>query len=83
MKCPHCHKDFLPPAVKLHDRPSELLKFISEFQKANDYTPSFQEMTDALGLMSKSSIDRILKKLEELGKIRHLHNRARAIEIMA
>ncbi len=60
----------------------KLLKFIIDYQKQNNVTPSFDEMKDGLGLKSKSGIHRIVSALEERGYIKKLNNRARAIEII-
>ena len=60
----------------------KLLKFIIDYQKQNNVTPSFDEMKDGLDLKSKSGIHRILSALEERGYIKKLNNRARAIEII-
>ena len=60
----------------------KLLKFIIEYQKNNNVTPSFDEMKDGLDLKSKSGIHRIVSALEERGYIKKLNNRARAIEII-
>ena len=60
----------------------KLLKFIIDYQKQNNVTPSFDEMKDGLVLKSKSGIHRIVSALEERGYIKKLNNRARAIEII-
>lgn len=60
----------------------ELLKFIHERVKESGIAPSFTEMMEALDLMSKSGIHRLLAGLEERGFIRRLPNRARAVEVM-
>ena len=60
----------------------KLLKFIIDYQKNNNVTPSFDEMKDGLDLKSKSGIHRIVSALEERGYIKKLNNRARAIEII-
>ena len=60
----------------------KLLKFIIDYQKLNNVTPSFDEMKDGLDLKSKSGIHRIVSALEERGYIKKLNNRARAIEIV-
>ena len=60
----------------------KLLKFIIDYQKLNNVTPSFDEMKDGLDLKSKSGIHRIVSALEERGYIKKLNNRARAIEII-
>ena len=60
----------------------KLLKFIIDYQKQNNVTPSFDEMKDGLDLKSKSGIHRIVSALEDRGYIKKLNNRARAIEII-
>lgn len=60
----------------------KLLKFIIDYQKQNNFTPSFDEMKNGLDLKSKSGIHRIVSALEERGYIKKLNNRARAIEII-
>ena len=60
----------------------KLLKFIIDYQKQNNVTPSFDEMKDCLDLKSKSGIHRIVSALEERGYIKKLNNRALAIEII-
>lgn len=60
----------------------KLLKFIIDYQKQNNVTPSFDEMKDGLDLKSKSGIHRIVSALEERGYIKKLNKRARAIEII-
>ena len=60
----------------------KLLQFINNFQLKTNFTPSFDEMKDGLGLKSKSGIHRILSALEERGYIKKLNNRARAIEVL-
>ena len=59
-----------------------LLKFIINFQKQSNVTPSFDEMKIGLGLKSKSGIHRLVSGLEERGYIKKLTNRARAIEVI-
>ena len=61
---------------------SELLTYLSDHMQQHDVPPSFDEMRDALGLASKSGVNRLVSGLEERGYIRRLANRARAIEIL-
>lgn len=60
----------------------DLLLFIDERLKQTGVSPSFDEMKVALGLKSKSGIHRLIQGLEERHFIRHLPNRARALEII-
>lgn len=59
----------------------ELLVFIDRHLKATGFSPSFEEMKDALNLKSKSGIHRLISALEERGFLSRRHNRARALEV--
>jgi len=60
----------------------ELLTFIDGHLKATGFSPSFEEMKEALQLRSKSGIHRLISALEERGFLRRRHHRARALEVM-
>ena len=60
----------------------ELLLFIDQHLKATGFSPSFEEMKDALQLRSKSGIHRLISALEERGFLRRRHHRARALEVV-
>ena len=60
----------------------ELLTFIDHHLKATGFSPSFEEMKDALRLRSKSGIHRLISALEERGFLRRHHHRARALEVV-
>ena len=60
----------------------ELLSFIDRHLKATGYSPSFEEMKEALALRSKSGIHRLISALEERGFLRRHHHRARALEVV-
>jgi repressor LexA len=60
----------------------ELLTFIDHHLKATGFSPSFEEMKDALRLRSKSGIHRLISALEERGFLRRRHHRARALEVV-
>jgi repressor LexA len=59
----------------------ELLVFIDKHLKATGFSPSFEEMKEALNLKSKSGIHRLISALEERGFLSRRHNRARALEV--
>ncbi|KQZ49740.1 hypothetical protein ASD54_12440 [Rhizobium sp. Root149] len=62
---------------------ADTLRFIQAFiTESGGAGPSYDEIKDALGLASKSGVNRLLKALEERGRIRRLPHRARAIEII-
>ena len=60
----------------------ELLTYIDRHLKATGFSPSFEEMKEALQLRSKSGIHRLISALEERGFLRRRHHRARALEVM-
>ena len=60
----------------------ELLVYIDRHLKATGFSPSFEEMKEALQLRSKSGIHRLISALEERGFLRRRHHRARALEVM-
>ena len=59
----------------------ELLTFIDHHLKSTGFSPSFEEMKEALQLRSKSGIHRLISALEERGFLRRHHHRARALEV--
>ncbi len=60
----------------------ELLLFIDKHLKTTGFSPSFEEMKEALQLRSKSGIHRLISALEERGFLRRRHHRARALEVV-
>lgn len=60
----------------------ELLTYIDGHLKSTGFSPSFEEMKEALQLRSKSGIHRLISALEERGFLRRRHHRARALEVM-
>ena len=58
----------------------ELLVYIDSHLKQTGFSPSFEEMKDALNLRSKSGIHRLISALEERGYIARRHHRARALD---
>lgn len=61
------------------EKMAKLLQFIEQRLKQTGVAPSYQEMSDHLGLNSKSGVHRTVKALVERGKLKRLPNRARAI----
>lgn len=60
----------------------ELLKFIQLRLEESGVSPSFEEMKEAIGIKSKSGVQRLISALEERGFIRKLPFRARALEVL-
>ena len=68
--------------IMLTKKQHELLTYIHERLTANGFSPSFDEMKEALGLRSKSGVHRLITALTERGFIRRLPHRARALEVL-
>jgi repressor LexA len=60
----------------------ELLVYIDRHLKQTGFSPSFEEMKDALHLKSKSGIHRLITALEERGYLARRHHRARALDVL-
>ncbi|WP_135466028.1 transcriptional repressor LexA [Crenalkalicoccus roseus] len=60
----------------------ELLIFIDKHLRSTGFSPSFEEMKEALNLKSKSGIHRLITALEERGFLRRRAHRARALEVI-
>lgn len=61
---------------------SRLLAYISEFSEQEGHSPSYEQMKRAMGLASKSGINRLVVALEERGAIVRLPNHSRAISVI-
>jgi repressor LexA len=60
----------------------ELLIYVDNHLRTTGFSPSFEEMKEALSLRSKSGIHRLISALEERGFLRRHHHRARALEVL-
>lgn len=60
----------------------ELLMFIDQHLRDTGFSPSFEEMKEALKLRSKSGIHRLITALEERGFLKRRAHRARALEVL-
>lgn len=60
----------------------ELLMFIDRHLRETGFSPSFEEMKEALRLKSKSGIHRLITALEERGFLKRRAHRARALEVI-
>ncbi len=63
-------------------RQHELLLFIDHHLQETGFSPSFDEMKDALHLNSKSGVHRMITALEERGCLRRRPNRPRSLEVL-
>lgn len=60
----------------------DLLRLIHDRLRETGVAPSYDEMRQAMGRVSKSSVHRLVCALEERGFIRRVRGRARAIEVI-
>lgn len=68
--------------IGLTHKQRDCLAFIRAYMDEHESSPSFEDIKGALELKSKSGVHRLLQALEERGRIRRLHDRARTIEIL-
>jgi repressor LexA len=66
----------------LTPRQYECWRFLASYARAHGYSPSFEEIAEAMGLASKSNVHRLLQALEQRGFIRRIPGLQRAIEII-
>jgi len=66
----------------LTESQSKALAFIERYHLEHGYSPSMADIAKGIGGTSRGAIHRLLVALEERGRIRRLHNRARAIEVI-
>lgn len=67
----------------LTKRQAELLEFIKQTIDETGTAPNYDEMAAAIGLNSKSGINRLVCGLERRGRIRRIAGIPRAIEVIA
>lgn len=69
--------------ISLTPKQSQLFRYLESYMSGpGSVAPSFDEMASAIGLVSKSSVHRLICALEDRGYIRRIPNRNRAIEII-
>src|SRR6202012_1695040 len=77
-----CSGNHSRKSVMLTRKQYELLVYIDRHLKQTGFSPSFEEMKDALNLKSKSGIHRLISALEERGYLARRHHRARALDVL-
>jgi repressor LexA len=63
-------------------RQRQVYDFIAEFVQRNNYTPSFQEIGDGLGLSSLATVHKHITNLEKKGLLNRDYNRSRSIDLL-
>jgi len=63
-------------------RQRELYDFISEFVQKNQYSPSFDEIREGMGLNSLATVHKHVTNLEKKGLLTRDYNRSRSIDLV-
>lgn len=69
--------------VGLTRRQHECLTFIGEYTDAHGYSPSYDEIKEALGLSNKSGVHRLVHGLHRRGFLALFNGQARSIVVLA
>ncbi len=67
---------------KLTKKQTLILDFISDFTKANDYSPSYREIMKGLGLSSVSAVAEHVENLVSKGVLKKTPGAARSLEVI-
>lgn len=63
-------------------RQNMVLEFINKYCQENGYSPSYQEIADAVGISSKSGVKRMIDNLIERGRLETLPRRSRSLVVV-
>src|SRR5256714_8809990 len=63
-------------------RQREVYDFIAEFVQRNQYSPSFEEIGQGLGLSSLATVHKHISNLEKKGLLNRDYNRSRSIDLL-
>src|SRR6266542_3428214 len=63
-------------------RQREVYDFISDFVQSNQYSPSFEEIGEGLGLSSLATVHKHISNLEKKGLLSRDYNRSRSIDLL-
>lgn len=84
MKCPNCGVEYYAVKAGLTVQQGKLLEFITNYvTEHHGVSPSYDEMLAAMGLKSKSGINRLVVDLEERGHIARDKGARRSISLVA
>ena len=68
--------------MPLTKRQREILDYLNEYQEAQGYAPSFEEIAEHFDYSSLATVHEHLSNLERKGYIKRSYNESRAIEIL-
>jgi repressor LexA len=63
-------------------RQRQVYDFIADFVQRNNFTPSYQEIGDGLGLSSLATVHKHITNLEKKGLLNRDYNRSRSIDLL-
>jgi repressor LexA len=63
-------------------RQKEVLDFLTDFVRRNEYSPSFEEIAHGLGLKSLATVHKHVTNLANKGLLQRSHNRSRSIDVV-
>jgi repressor LexA len=63
-------------------RQRQVYDFIADFVQRNQFTPSYQEIGDGLGLSSLATVHKHITNLEKKGLLNRDYNRSRSIDLL-
>ena len=67
--------------MALTKRQKEVLDFIADFVEQNGYSPSYEELAQALNLASLATVHKHIQALESRNYLRRLFNHSRSLEV--
>ncbi|MGD0507488.1 MAG: transcriptional repressor LexA [Terriglobales bacterium] len=84
---PYLHLDIrfifaYAPGMAITRRQRELYDFISRFVAEKQYSPSFEEIKEAMGLNSLATVHKHVTNLEKKGLLTRDYNRSRSIDLL-
>jgi repressor LexA len=63
-------------------RQKEVLDFLTDFVRRNEYSPSYEEIAHGLGLKSLATVHKHITNLANKGLLQRSHNRSRSIDVI-
>src|SRR5690242_6675955 len=69
--------------MALTKRQKEVLDFIADFIEENGYSPSYEEVAQALGLASLATVHKHIQALESRKYLQRSFNQSRSLEVVA
>ncbi len=68
--------------MALTRRQRQVYDFISDFVRMHGYSPSFEEIGEAMGMSSLATVHKHISNLEQKGHLKRDYNRSRSIDVI-